>query len=197
MEKQRSTRGTGLLEPFLAQIRARQANNLIPKHLRTGRILDIGCGSFPYFLSHTSFKEKFAIDNQPLSPSQPDIEWYQLDLNADPYLPFDDGFFSVISMLAVIEHLNPVSLVQLFGEAHRTLRKEGIILLTTPAAWSDGLLQMMSRLNLVSEEEIKEHVYVYTLPLIGWYFGKAGFEMDKVRFGYFELMLNMWATATK
>jgi SAM-dependent methyltransferase len=197
MEKQRSTRGTGLLEPFLAQIRARQANKLIPKHLRTRRILDIGCGSFPYFLSHTSFKEKFAIDNQPLSPSQPDIEWYQLDLNADPCLPFDDGFFSVITMLAVIEHLNPVSLVQLFGEAHRTLRKEGIILLTTPAAWSDGLLQVMSRLNLVSEEEIKEHVYVYTLPLIGWYFGKAGFEMDKVRFGYFELMLNLWATATK
>jgi SAM-dependent methyltransferase len=197
MEKQRYTRGTGLLEPFLAQVRARQANKLIPKHLRTGRILDVGCGSFPYFLSHTSFKEKFAIDNQPLSPSQPDIEWYQLDLNADACLPFDDGFFSVITMLAVIEHLNPASLVQLFGEAHRTLRKEGMILLTTPAAWSDGLLQMMSRLNLVSEEEIKEHVYVYTLPLIGWYFGKAGFEMDKVHFGYFELMLNLWATATK
>jgi hypothetical protein len=33
--------------------------------------------------------------------------------------------------------------------------------------------------------------------LIVLYFGKAGFEMDKVRFGYFELMLNMWATATK
>jgi SAM-dependent methyltransferase len=197
MEKQRYTRGTGLLEPFLAQVRARQANKLIPKHLRTGRILDVGCGSFPYFLSHTSFKEKFAIDNQPLSPSQPDIEWYQLDLNADACLPFDDGFFSVITMLAVIEHLSPASLVQLFGEAHRTLRKEGMILLTSPAAWSDGLLQMMSRLNLVSEEEIKEHVYVYTLPLIGWYFGKAGFEMDKVHFGYFELMLNLWATATK
>jgi SAM-dependent methyltransferase len=197
MEKQRYTRGTGLLEPFLAQVRAWQANKLIPKHLRTGRILDVGCGSFPYFLSHTSFKEKFAIDNQPLSPSQPDIEWYQLDLNADACLPFDDGFFSVITMLAVIEHLSPASLVQLFGEAHRTLRKEGMILLTSPAAWSDGLLQMMSRLNLVSEEEIKEHVYVYTLPLIGWYFGKAGFEMDKVHFGYFELMLNLWATATK
>jgi hypothetical protein len=55
-------------------------------------------------------------------------------------------------------HLSPASLVKLFGEAHRTLQKGGSILLATPAAWSDGLLQMLARLNLVSEEEIKEHV---------------------------------------
>jgi hypothetical protein len=46
-------------------------------------------------------------------------------------------------------------------------------------------------------EEIREHVYAYTQPLLGWYFGKAGFEMAKVRFGYFECMLNMWATAER
>lgn len=82
-------------------------------------------------------------------------------------------------MFAVIEHLNPAGLVKLFGEAHRTLRKGGLILLTTPAAWSDGLLQVLARLNLVSAEEIKEHVYVYTLPLIGWYFGKAGLKWKR------------------
>ena len=56
------TRGKGLLEPSLARLRANRANQLIPKSLRDGRILDIGCGSYPYFLSHTSFQEKFAID---------------------------------------------------------------------------------------------------------------------------------------
>jgi hypothetical protein len=50
---------------------------------------------------------------------------------------------------------------------------------------------------LVSEEEINEHVYAYTLPLLGWYFGRAGFEMGRVRFGYFELGLNMWAIAER
>jgi hypothetical protein len=33
--------------------------------------------------------------------------------------------------------------------------------------------------------------------LIGWYFGSAGFEMGSVRFGYFELGLNLWATASR
>lgn len=55
----------------------------------------------------------------------------------------------------------------------------------------------MARVHLVSEEEINEHVYAYTLPLLGWYFGKASFAMGKVRFGYFEMMLNMWAVARK
>jgi hypothetical protein len=55
----------------------------------------------------------------------------------------------------------------------------------------------MARVRLVSPEEINEHVYAYTLPLLGWYFGRAGFDMDKTRFGYFELMMNMWAVATR
>jgi len=100
-------------------------------------------------------------------------------------------------MLAVVEHLDPESLVCLIEDAYRTLKPKGMIILTTPAAWSDGLLRLMARLGLVSKEEIDEHVFPYTLSLIGWYFGKAGFEMKKLRFGYFEFMLNLWATAER
>lgn len=192
-----ATRGRGLLEPFLAQRRAATANRLISKELREGRILDIGCGSFPYFLSHTSFKEKFAIDQLPLKLESTGIRWHQLDLNKEPQLPFDKGYFDVITLLAVAEHLDPASLEQLLKEAHRTLRPGGRVIITTPSAWSDGLLHGMARVGLVSAEEINEHVYAYTLPLLGWYFGRAGFEMGRVKFGYFEFGLNMWATAER
>jgi SAM-dependent methyltransferase len=194
------TRGKGFLEPFLARQRAQVANRLIPSSLRPGKILDIGCGTFPYFLAHTAFEEKFAIDQLPM-PSQVasnlKIEGYSLNLNQEPSLPFDDSFFNVITLLAVVEHLNPDSMALLFGEIHRVLRPGGRVIMTTPAAWSDGLLRTMARLRLVSAEEIDEHAYAYTLPLIGWYFGQAGFKMQKVKFGYFEFMLNMWATAEK
>ena len=149
------TRGKGLLEPMLADLRAQRANKLIPTNLRNGRILDIGCGSFPYFLAHTAFAEKFAIDQIPL-PEQTASK-----------------------------------------EIYRVLKPEGMVILTTPAAWSDGLLKFMAQVGLVSAEEIHEHAYAYTLPLLGWYFGQAGFEMTKTKFGYFEFMLNMWATAKK
>ncbi len=194
------TRGTGLLEPLLARWRARRANDLIPPNLRSGRILDIGCGSYPYFLAHTAFEHKFAIEQIPPSPklaSELKVEYHRLDLNERPSLPFKRGFFSAVTLLAVVEHLNPDRTAVLFGEIYRVLKPGGRVILTTPAAWSDGLLHWMARLNLVSREEIQEHAYAYTLPLIGWYFGQAGFAMGSIDFGYFEFRLNMWATADK
>lgn len=190
------TRGKGLLEPLLAQIRAQRANMLIRNELRTGRILDIGCGSYPYFLSHTYFEEKFAVE-QNAGISLENIRWYTLDLNTTPRLPFEDQFFNVVTMLAVTEHLNPDSLVILFRDIYRALNNGGQLVLTTPASWSDGILHTMAHLNLVSKEEIHEHVFAYTLPLLGWYFGAAGFSMTKVKFGYFEFGLNLWAVAEK
>lgn len=194
------TRGRGLLEPLLARLRTRRANQLIPADLRGGRILDIGCGSFPYFLAHTAFKEKFAVDQLPMpkkTAADNRIEFYELNLDAEPRLPFAADYFDVVTLLAVVEHLNPESMAALFRECRRVLRQGGMVVLSTPAAWSDGLLRLMARLNLVSAEEIHEHAFAYTLPLIGWHFGQAGFEMPKLKFGYFEFMLNMWATARK
>lgn len=198
-EETRYTRGHGLLEPFLARRRARIANRLIPERLRSGRILDIGCGSYPYFLSHTSFREKYAIDQLPpaAGPESRDIAWHTLDLNSAPRLPFPEGHFSAVTLLAVVEHLDPGSLVQLLREVYRVLAPSGRVVITTPAPWSDGLLHGMARVRLVSAEEIEEHVYAYTQALLGWYFGKADFPMEKIRSGYFELGLNMWATAER
>jgi SAM-dependent methyltransferase len=170
---------------------------LIPNELRQGRILDIGCGSYPYFLSHTYFKEKFAIDQLTKPQSVSKINWFSLNLNDEPHLPFEDEYFSAITMLAVAEHLSPTSLVSLFKDVYRTLEPNGKLIITTPAAWSDGLLRIFAQMQLVSKEEIDEHVFVYTLPLLGWYFGRAGFELVKVEFGYFELHLNLWAAATR
>lgn len=191
------TRGKGLLEPYLARRRAATANRLIPTDLRTGRILDIGCGSYPYFLAHTAFKDKFAIDQLPAAVDKGEIQWHTLNLNKEPSLPFDEAFFDVVTMLAVAEHLNPASLEKLLGDVHRTLKPGGRVIITTPAARADGLLRRMARVGLVSAEEIGEHTFAYTLPLLGWYFGRVGFGMERVHFGYFEAGLNMWATADR
>src|SRR5512143_796957 len=104
------TRGKGLLEPALARLRMQRANRLIPVALRSGRILDIGCGSFPYFLAHTAFKEKFAVDQLPMpeeTAARNRIEFFSLDLNHEPHLPFEAEYFDVVTLLAVVEHLNP------------------------------------------------------------------------------------------
>ncbi|MCA1554868.1 MAG: class I SAM-dependent methyltransferase, partial [Chloroflexi bacterium] len=162
MATQTPTRGHGLLESPLAQWRARQANRLIPNHLRQGRILDIGCGSYPYFLAHTSFREKFAIDQHTPTGSPVDIRLHRLDLNTQIVLPFEEEFFSVVTMLAVVEHLNPSGLVGIFREVHRILKPSGLLVLTTRSVWSAGVLRGMARLGLVSADEIREHTCRYS-----------------------------------
>lgn len=191
------TRGNGYFESYLAKLRARMANMLIPQDLRNGRILDIGCGTYPYFLSHTYFKEKHAIDRLSTSNSVEGIQWLNLDLNKATTLPYKENYFSVVTLLAVIEHLDPEKLSILLQDTYRILTPNGRLIMTTPASWSDGLLKFLAKIHVVSKDEIDEHVYAYTLPLLGWYLGQAGFKMSNVNFGYFEFYLNLWATASK
>jgi SAM-dependent methyltransferase len=196
----RATRGNGLLEGILAKHRCKRAERLIPSSLRDGRILDIGCGTHPSFLCQTRFGEKYSIDQHALSSDILDrhgILHKVHNLNDDPRLPFEDNFFNAVTFLAVVEHLSPEVAGKVFCEIHRILRPGGITVVTTPASWSDRLLRTMSRLGLVSPEEIDEHAFAYTLPLLGACFGKAGFGLQKLRFGYFEAWLNLWALAEK
>ncbi|MCW5873359.1 MAG: methyltransferase domain-containing protein [Anaerolineales bacterium] len=191
------TRGHGLLESFLSRLRANKANSLIPDGLRRGAILDIGCGSFPYFLSNTQFRQKFAMDQLPPSVPDDQITWHVRNINEDARLPFKDGELSAITLLAVAEHIRPESLTTILREAYRVLQPGGRIILTTPAGWTDGLLKFMARVGLLSREEIDEHVMEYSEPLLAWHLGRAGFAMDKFQVGTFEFGLNLWAMAER
>lgn len=191
------TRGHGLLEGFLSRMRANKANALIPDRLRGGAVLDIGCGSFPFFLSNTQFAQKFAIDQLPPSVADEQITWHVRNLNQTPSLPFKDGELSVITLLAVAEHIHPDSLAAILKEAYRVLKPGGRVILTTPAGWTDGLLKFMARVGLVSSEEIDEHVIGYTKGLLAAQLSGAGFAADKFKVGTFEFGLNLWAMAER
>jgi SAM-dependent methyltransferase len=192
------TRGHGLLESFLARQRAHRANALIPDLLRTGRILDIGCGSYPTFLIGTRFGERYGVDRVAL----PDVRHAGVTLVAHDVaggsaLPFDDGFFDVVTMLAVFEHLEVTALAALLQEIRRVLRPGGLYVMTTPVRWTEGILKLMSRVKLVSHEEVDEHKAQYShLEIIAMLL-EAGFDRAHIRHGTFELGMNVWAVAAK
>lgn len=199
MSRERVTRGSGLLEAFLARQRTRRADRLIPAELRNGRLLDVGCGSYPFFLVSTRFAEKFGIDQvaTSLNSHHREIKVTRQDLGSDPTLPFDDGFFDAVSMLAVYEHVEASSLGRLLEQVHRVLKPNGMFVLTTPAPWAEWPLKVMAVTRLVSSVELEEHKDIYPPGEIETSLEAAGFDRERIRVGYFEMRMNIWATAVR
>jgi len=195
------TRGGGALESFLARQRAKVADSLIPEENRSGRILDIGCGSYPYFLSSIRFHEKHGLDRVPESAVRSingqEICIRNFDIETRGELPCDNEFFDVVTMLAVIEHIEPERLGTLLKEIRRILKPGGSYILTTPAAWTDRILRLLAAVNLVSSEEIDEHKDVYNHGKIMRLLEENGFDRNDMRCGFFEAGMNLWAIARR
>ena len=195
------TRGNGLLEGFLARQRSKMANALIPQDARGGCILDIGCGSYPYFLFNTSFHEKHGLDrisnSAALDAGNSGITLKNFDLESEVQLPYENDTFEVVTMLAVLEHLEADKIISIIKEVHRVTKKGGVFVVTTPSWWTDNLLRLLARLKLVSSEEIDEHKTAFSQQKVSHVMSRAGFNDDSVQTGSFELGMNIWAVARK
>jgi ubiquinone/menaquinone biosynthesis C-methylase UbiE len=158
--------------------------------------LDIGCGSYPYFLLHTDFTEKYGID-----PSLTTLKIQGLDLKkanvTKQRLPFGNNYFNAVTMLAVFEHIEHDKLQKLIREINRVLVKGGILVVTTPAPWADKLLHQMARISLISKEEIHEHKHNHHRERIEGIIKNGGFKRRSISSGFFELGMNMWFVAKK
>jgi SAM-dependent methyltransferase len=192
------TRGRGILENYLAKKRARMADSLIPYELRSGRILDIGCGTTPYFLINTNFKEKHGIDPALKDVVfEHDIKLQKLDIDSKLILPFESEYFDIVVMLAVIEHLKSQAASKLVGEIIRILKPGGRLIITTPSPSGHKLLNLMVKLALVSRTEIADHKQIFDHSSLYASLEQAGFSKDKIILGQFELGCNIWAYVDK
>ena len=199
MPSQKITRGFGILEHFLSIQRMKKAQKLIKKHNKNGTILDIGCGTYPLFLLNSNFMIKYGIDKEinDIKFNNQNINLINYDILSDLKLPFQKNFFDVITMLAVIEHLDYYQIYKIIQKCYSILKKDGVLIITTPAKWSDLLLKLMSIIHLVSPEEIKEHENAFTLNELNKILIKVKFEQNKIQKGYFEFFLNLWICAKK
>lgn len=193
---ERVTRGNGLLEGLLARRRAAVADRLLPEDRGEASLLDIGCGSHPLFLLRSGFRHRVGIDKLVGDGAAPaGVELIRHDFERDPRLPLPPESFDAVTMLAVFEHLEPAVLVPLLADTRRVLRPGGTLVLTTPAGWTDPLIRVLARLRLVSREEIEEHKGAYDHDDIGRRLVAAGYDPAALRFGTFELFMNLWVTA--
>lgn len=191
------TRGHGILENFLSNYRAKIADSNIPDKLRSGKILDIGCGNFPNFLSRIKFKHKYGLDKDLRENKFDNIELINFNFSEEGKLPFAEKEFEVVSILAVLEHLQSELAKELLREVARVLKDGGILLITVPKDKGDKLLRIFSKIGLVSRVEIEEHVQLYNYENITEQLLSAGFKKDNIKIESFELGFNIFVRVIK
>jgi SAM-dependent methyltransferase len=194
---QRPTRGGGLLEGWLSRKRIAMAERLIPPGLRSGAILDFGCGSFPLFLNHTRFARRVGLDRAVAGHAVPGVELIDFDIDREDRLPFRDGEFAVVSALAVFEHIRRDRLLLLLAEFDRVLAPGGVVVMTTPSHRAEPVLKVMSKLGLVSAEEIEEHQDHYSPAALRRVLSETPLATYDTKVGTFEFGMNLWVTASK
>jgi SAM-dependent methyltransferase len=110
--------------------------------LRGKRVLDVGCGRGELVLqSALRGADAWGIDYAPAAVEiarraladapddvRPRLHVEAMDVKA---LAFEDGWFDVVFMMDVVEHLYPAELSRAFDELHRVLRRGGRLVLHT------------------------------------------------------------------
>lgn len=110
-------------------------------------------------------------------------------------LPFPDASFEVVTLLAVLEHLEAEQ--PILAEIRRVLQPNGKLVLTVPSIWAQPVLEFLSyRLKLIDEREIRDHKRYYDRArLYRSLVEQAQFRQFQHR--YFQWGMNNFCTVIK
>jgi len=181
-----------ILEPILRWFRLKKVSSHIPK---MSIVLDIGCGRSAAFLKSISrhINQGFGVDFKVEDAAFGNIQTKQLKFEGN--LPFDDNSFDVVTMLAVLEHIDDDE--KILKEVYRVLVPGGKLIITVPSVWSQPILEFMAyKLNIVSKAEIEDHKRYYNRKKLKRVLVEiTGFKQFNHR--YFQMWMNNFCTVLK
>ena len=119
------------------------------------RVLDIGCYQGE-FLKLLGGKIASSVGIDPLYQGRAESGGHQFSsLEFHEGLPFEDGSFDVIVLLATIEHMQQKTAVA--REAKRLLSTGGLVIITIPSLLVDKVLSILLFIRIIDGMSLEEH----------------------------------------
>src|SRR5258708_39890919 len=148
------------IDHFIAKMRFRAAY----PHLTSGsRVCDLGCGLEMAFLDFAEDRIARGVGVDDQVESGTNGRWQRIHADLRGRLPFNDGEFDHVVMLAVFEHLVQPELV--LREAFRILAAGGSLIMTWPAAMVDPILNVLPT-PPPAQDLLAIHQHHNTIPLL-------------------------------
>jgi len=167
-------------EPFSCRL------DLIERHKRSGRILDIGCATGGFLnLARERGWEAFGVE---FSDYAADLAIKKYNLNVFngslEEAQFKDDDFDLVCASDIIEHVNdPVDFLQ---EIHRILANDGLLYLAFPNAGSFyyKFFGLIARYNYRNYFLLPYHLYHFSPSTIKLLLNKTGFNIVQLKFSH-------------
>lgn len=159
-------------------------------------VCDIGCGSEAYFLKNILglIKCGVGLDKDIKEYKDSKIELKNLEVFEN--IPLEGEKFDVITIMAVLEHLDYPQ--EVLKESFRLLKKGGKLIVTTPTPLSKPILEALAfKLGLINKESIQEHKNYFWPKDIKKMLLESGFKEGNIKNYFFEIFLNNFIIAQK
>jgi len=180
------------LERLLRRWRLRRVDAWIPEQ---AVVLDLGCGWGAALLRHVARRVRRGVGLDPKAepaglPQNVRVVRHRLE---DVPWPLPEPRVDVVTMLAVLEHLDEQAADTVLREARRVLRPGGRLVLTVPTPRGKPVLEVLARLGAVNREEIRDHKIYYDRRRLTSTLARHGLVVE--RYDAFQLGWNSFCAA--
>lgn len=153
------------------ELKFRKVNDVIDK-IKPKNVLDVACGPGT-FLGQLPKKKESSYYGTDIAENQIKFANNKYSsknvkflVSEDAKYPFDDNFFDVITAIEFIEHISSKSFEANLKEMKRCLKKNGIIILTTPNYFSLWPILEYIVSKVTSQNYIEQHISKYTISIL-------------------------------